>query len=276
MPLSRQEVDILIEKLRGKYRDCAKKYSPKWFNADSFEERLRMSLNNRMNLEGFIFAEIAAFEKLKEKYEKKKSAGTFSQKVDRIIEENTARIRKYPAISFHPRAGIEIVHFYGAISEFTLHALPVLRLIADDNGIKNRLNDLESALDSLATPRGSRPPKRIEDHSLLLSRRGAGELEIERDKNEYLKESAFVLHDIVTLCDELMERRDGQWEQPLRFDRLYCEGERKKRVVKRFSGHTGYGAILEIRDLAAGVIEDFRLQAFRRKGVPGHGAGAQR
>ncbi len=70
-----------------------------------------MALRNRMNLEGFILAEITAFEKLKDLYDRKSTEKSFSETVNNIIEENTARIRKYPRVDFHPRSGFEIGHF---------------------------------------------------------------------------------------------------------------------------------------------------------------------
>ena len=36
--------------------------------------------------------------------------------------------------------------------------------------------------------------------------------------------------------------------------------------VTDLHGLTGYGAVMKVRDYAAGIIEDFRLTAFRRQG----------
>jgi hypothetical protein len=87
----------------------------------------------------------------------------------------------------------------------------------------------------------------------------------EKDKNEYLKDTAFVLHDISAFLDELMEKRNPEWEAPLRFDKLHIEGERKKKIISEFSGYTPYGAILKLKEETANIIADFRLEAFRRR-----------
>jgi hypothetical protein len=216
-------------------------------------------------MEAFILAEIANFEKIKEKYEKKKGEKPFSAQVDRIIDEITARIRKYPEIKFHPKAGMEISHFYGALCGFALEYFAVLFALIEDKSQKDRLIVLEGALNALAAPRGKLPAKRIEDHSMILRRRGVSEIDIERDRNEYLKESAFLLHDIIEFCDSLIEGRNAGWETPLRLNRLFVEDKRKKAILRTFTGLTGYGAIMKVREQAAAIIEDFRLSAFRKQ-----------
>lgn len=265
MSLSEEEVELLIAKLRNKYASYAEKYSEKWFNPHLFEERLQIALRNRMNLEGFILAEIKNFEEIRKKYDKKKNERPFSEKIDEIMEEHTAQIKKYPPLHFHPAAGFEMSHFYGALSLFTLTSFPILWLVVTDQDRRMKLKQFENALSELAVPRGAKPPGRIEDHILILSRRDTRELDIERDKNNYLKESAFILHEIIHFCDELLHTKNDEWERPLRFDKLYIEGEHKKEIIKRFTNQTGYGAIMTTMHQAQAIINDFRLDAFKRK-----------
>ncbi|MCP4132411.1 MAG: hypothetical protein GY754_15675 [bacterium] len=267
MALSKTEIDRLLSKLRDQYTEYEEKYNKTWFNRDGFENRYIMAIRNKMNLEGFILAEIANIEKIKTKYDsaREKQEKSFSKKVDGIIEENIARIKKYPEILFHSHAGVEIVHLYGAMAEFTLHYFAVLWILAEDKSLKDLLINFEDHLSFLAVPRGTAPAKRIEDHMFILSRLNIREIEIEKDKTEYLKESAFVLHEIIDLCDGLIDSKESAWELPLRFNKLYLEEKRKRQIVDLFSGLTGYGAIFKIREYASGIIEDFRLQAFRRQ-----------
>lgn len=263
--MTQEELSGLVEKLKRKYVEYSEK-NPTWFNRRAFEDRLETAVRNRMNMEAFILAEIANFEKVRERYEKKKGERPFTERVDRIIEELQARIEKYPEIRFHPRAGMEISRFYGALSLFSLEYFPALFIVINDKPLKDRLLGFEAALAPLALPRGGRPARRIEDHIARIGRPGAREIEIEQDRNEYLKESAFLLHEIADFCDGLIEARNPEWGNPLRFDRLYIEEPRRKRVTSLFSGLTGYGAIMKVRDYARGVIEDFRLGAFRKQG----------
>jgi hypothetical protein len=264
MAMSDDEIDQLIEKLKQKYTEYSAK-NPTWFNYDAFRDRLLVAVKNRMNREAFILAEIANFEKVREKYEKKKNEKSFSEQVDRIIDEQTARIKKYPEIRFHPRAGLEIAHLYGALSGFALNYFAVMFALVEDKALKDRLIAFQEQLAQLAVPRGTLPSRRIEDHAMKLRLPTVKEIDLERDKNEYLKESAFLLHDIIDLCDGMIDARNPEWENPLRMNKLFLDDRRKNTVTDLFTGLTGYGAIMKIRDYAAGIIEDFRLTAFRRQ-----------
>ena len=265
MSLTAEEINELIRKLREKYVECSDEYNPKWFDLDAFEERLSMAVSNRMNLEGFILAEISNFEKIRESYEKKKNKKSFSTEVDRIIDENNARIAKYPEIKFHPRGVFEISHFYGALSEFALYYFSILTVLVKDSNTREMMIRLEDSLEYLAIPRGDFQSKRIEDHICILNRPNVAEIEIERDKNEFLKESAFLLHQISEFCDMLFEKKERDWENPLRLNKLYFEQRRKKRMADIFKEFSGYGAILEVKKHSENIIEDFRLRAFRLK-----------
>jgi len=266
MPLNRDEVNELIKKLRDKYKEFSDKHSPKWFDLNAFDERLSAALKSRMNMEGFILAEISNFEKLKERYDKKKKMkeNSFSKEVDKILEENTARIKKYPQIFFHPKCGIEISHLYGALSFLSAELFPILRIVISDSRLRNSVNAMEDRLLFLAEQRGSLHPKRIADHILLLNRQGIREIEIEKDSNDYLKESAFLIHDIIDFCDGIIDSGRDEWNYPVTFEKLFIDEERKKRVTAYFRDLTGYGAIFKIKEYGAGIIEDFRLTAFKK------------
>lgn len=268
MPLNKDEVNELVNKLRDRYKEFAGKYSPKWFDLNAFDARLSSALRNRMNMEGFILAEISGFEKLKERYESKKKLkeNSFSREVDKIIEENLARVKKYPGIKFHPGCGIEISHLYGALSFLSMELFPILRVVISDSRLKNSVNTMEDRLLFLAEQRGNLHPRRIADHVLLLNRGGVKDIEIEKDSNDYLKECGFFLHDLADFCDGIIDSGRDEWNYPVTFQKLFVEEERRKRIVDIFQDMTGYGAVLKIKEYASDVIEDFRLGAFRKNG----------
>ena len=265
MALSQNEIEKLVEKLRARYDEYAKKHSPRWFDRHAFEDRLQTALRNRMDLEGFILAEISNFEKIKERYDQKKNSHSFSERVDRIIEEQTEKIRTYPDLEFHPRAGFEIRHMYGALTLLVESYVPILWGILEEREHRDTLYRLEQKLEGYGGTRGRRYAPRIEDHVAIMKRPGVRELDIERDKNQYLKEAAFLINEVTSFCRELLEYRDPSLESPLKFDRLHIEGARKKKVINTFNNCTGYGAIVTIMDYAEGVINNFRLQAFRER-----------
>ncbi len=263
MSLSQKEIEVLIEKLRGKYLESAKKFSPRWFDINAFNDRLSMAVRNRMNLEGFILAEITNFEKIRTQYDKKKRKNDFTRKVDRIIEENIARIRKYPELPFHPRAGLELPLFIGAGVELSRHLYPIIPYIIRKGPYRGKALTIEEQLTYLFVPTGKRNPKRVEDHILLLERQGVTDLEIEKDRNSFLKEGAFVFFTIIDFVDELLQEKNAEWELPLLFDKLYLQGEQRKKILENFARHTGYGSMIRVRDYAESILVDFRLTAFR-------------
>ncbi len=178
------------------------------------------------------------------------------------MEENIERIKKYPEIEFHPMAGIEVKHFYGALSEFAVYYYAVLWVLVQNYEFRDRIEMTGRKLDILAVPHGKVHPKRINDHIYLLQQGKSG-LDIERDSGSYLRESAFILHDILDMCDDIIDLKEPHWENPLSFEKFYLEAGRKKRIVEIFSGMTGYGAILAVKGRAGEILEDFRLTAFK-------------
>jgi len=258
--MDKKEIDQTVSKIRETYLDYAKMYGKKSFQQDGFEERYQLAIKNRMEMEGFLLSEIAFLEKLKEKYDKKAEAQPFSVTVNNIIDENTAKITKYPKIEFHPKAGFEMCHFYGAMDEFAKHYFEIFRILNEKD-----INRFENELTFLAISSGNRPPKRIQDHATMLSRPNVRSLDTERDASDYLRSCAFLLHKIINLCEMLLEERSAFLESPLRFNKLrYVEDSSREALLDIFSGLTGYGAILKVSEQAQNIIADFRLKAFKK------------
>jgi hypothetical protein len=148
-----------------------------------------------------------------------------------------------------------------------MNDFPVMWVLFSDNIHKNAFINLDERLSFLASPRGEKHSRRIQDHAILLGRKERGDIDIEQDKNDYLKESAFILHEIINFCDGLLELRNPEWETPVKFDRLRIEKERSKKIVDKYSQLTGYGVVLKIKESAEAIVEDFRLSAFRKKSL---------
>lgn len=257
--LNDNEIETLINKLRNKYDEYASKYSPRWFNREAFEERLQIALRNKINLEAFIMAEIAHFETLRKRYDEKKSESSFSKKVDVLIEELTAKIKKYPKIEFHPNAHFETMHMYGACNELLEYYFPVLWIILED---RTKLYEFEQQLQYLCDYTTTRYSKRIERHVTLLQMPSIKYIEIEKDKNEYLKECAFLLHEIQQWLDSMLPHYTNT--QSISFAKLYIHEEKRKRIISLFKNDTQQSAIKKIQDYIVKIIEDFRLHAFRK------------
>lgn len=217
-----------------------------------------------MNIEAFILAEISNFEKIKNKFEEQKNKVSFSEKVNRIIEENGSKIAKYPENQFHPEADPEITRLYGAVSEFAQYYFRVLRLLDMSHEDKNHLYEIETGLDEVSSADGKAHSKKIKDHILLLSLPDIPLIDIERNRNEYLKECSFILHSAGRFCENLIINKNPFYETPLSFEKKFTEPENINYIKKIFSGNTGYGAILLIKTQAGNIIDDFRIGSFIR------------
>lgn len=264
MSLRADELNLLLQKIRGLFDEYAKNFSPVWFNRNSFEERYRFAIGKKMDIEAFLLAEIANFEKIRERFEaRKKKTVSFSEKVDKIIEENNSRFLQYPQINFHPSAAPEIKHLYGAVAELGKFYIPVFRLIISEYSKKNLISQIETRFQRCALPRGSKPAEAIDDHILVLSRNSVSELDIDKSRTNYLKECSFLLYDLIKFCSSLLEERIPDLEQPVAFGNTFYDPEIKTKIMENFSESTGYGAVLKIKDLSEQIISDFRLKAFK-------------
>jgi hypothetical protein len=269
MPLNERELDKLIGKIRDNYSEYSQKFNSKWFNIEAFESRLRHAIINKMNMESFLLAEVANIEKIKEKYEatQKKTAirQTFSEKVDEILEDINDLIKKYPEKKFHEKANSELMKFYGAINFFALNYFSVLWALIKDRNLKDKLMVLESKFFHNALNSSDKESKRIEDHIMILNRRDVQEIDIEKDKNDILKDTAFLLHEIINFCDMAVKTRDDFLDLPVNSDKIFTAESQKKEVGEQFVNLTGYGSLLKIKEQAENIINDFRLGAFKKK-----------
>lgn len=263
MKLSKQESEVLLDKIRQKYDEYAAKYNAKWFDRTLFEDRFSYALQNRMDISAFLLAEVTNFEKLKESYDKKKSRESFSDKIDKIIDEQLEQIRKYPRKNFHERSGIEISHMYGALYRLAEDLFPILWIVTEAADVRQKLQNMEARLYEFSNPSLQRLSPRTEDHALLLSRSQVSEMQIEKSKNNYLKEAAFFLHDLIVFLDYLVKLAEPAMEVPLNFSRSYQSAETKRKLSREFSNLTGFGAVFKVKHFAEDIVTDFRLSAFR-------------
>lgn len=265
MPLSNVEIKNLIDKLRTKFDEYAFTYSPKYFDRGAFESRLKFAETKKMNLEAFILAEITNFEKIKSDYEKKQGQGEVSRKIDNLIEAQMKAVAKYPSVRLHHHCGVELPHFVGGVNVLLEEYLPVLWLVLSDNSYRDDLNELEQKLSDFALFKGAKPPKKCEDLIHLFTYAELKDVEIEKIRNNFMKECAFLLHDALDFCVKILEIRNSELDQPVRFDKMHQSAERRKKITEHFSGRTGYGCALKINEYIDSLISDFRLGAFRRR-----------
>ncbi|MBE8398551.1 hypothetical protein IQB76_21215, partial [Leptospira borgpetersenii serovar Hardjo-bovis] len=104
-PLQSSEIHAVLEKLRTEYSEHSKK-NPKIVDLKAFESRLTMILQQKGNLAQFLKDEIQFIETLKAKrkeLEDKKHAAK-GETINKILEEQEAKLKKYQRVDFHPLA----------------------------------------------------------------------------------------------------------------------------------------------------------------------------
>ena len=119
MSLDKQEV---LEKLREKYQRAVEKYGEQYFSLLDLETRITHLVKNKASVETFMQQEIEFYESLKARAEAAEEEANkraeFNERLDKMMQENEAKIAKYPDVFFDPNASKEIRHFTGAVTSF--------------------------------------------------------------------------------------------------------------------------------------------------------------
>ena len=205
---ARVDVDAVVQKLKSLYKKYAEVFGPKIFNLESFEQRYRDALVNKINLTNFCHAEITVFEELKKKVEMKSakaSEANYSDVADRIIEENLQRIRSYRSIDFHPDAEEETKYLLGVMTDFYYEMWGKVKGALKSLGERS-FNDfmekLENDFSYYVVPMRGLYSRAADDYMLVLSRKNSKECE--RASYNFIKYGAILLNNCVKLIVDAM------------------------------------------------------------------------
>ncbi len=248
--LTPNEISRAVEKIRHRYDEYIYKYFKPRTIRNAFEDRYLEAIKVSADISNFLMAEISAVEELIRREEEKVGSGqaeapkeTVSDKVERIVEQNLARMRKYPEVPFHPVASEELRRLLGAMRLLEEKHWEVLvaclRNTAYYRSSLTMLN-MEGKLRHLAARSSDGVPSGLSRYMYHANRFPRNYLAIDREEKEYILESAFLLHDL----GELLERVETNYPQ-------LEEGSRK--------------GLQEIQAYIQGVIRDFRLKEFKRR-----------
>lgn len=249
--LTPEEIRKTVEKIRKRYDEYIFKFfKPKPLKY-AFEDRYIEAIKSGSDISSFLMAEISAVEELISREEERVASGqaqpaqkeSVSQKIDRIVEENLAKIRKYPDTAFHPIASEELRRLFGALSELEQkHWERLAYFLRDTAYYRSSLTmmNLESQLRYLAGRASDGVPSGLSRYLYQINRFPRNYLAIDREEKEYILESAFFLHDL----NEILERVNVNYPQ---LDQNSREG------------------LQETQEHILGIIRDFRLKDFKRK-----------
>ncbi|HEB32562.1 MAG TPA: hypothetical protein ENI15_17090 [Spirochaetes bacterium] len=241
------DIDEAIQKLKNQYREYSEEHGTKIFNLQSFEERYRNALANKIDLNTFLLAEIEVFKELKKKItkpdaeEKKNTAPTYSELADKIIEDNMDKIKGYRFIDFHPDAEEETKHFLGAITEFYYEVWGKINELIRTLGLKGtddvRLK-LENDFTFFAIPARGSYSMAVEDYVLALSRKNPADSD--KAAVNFMRFGGILLNNCLRVVKEGLSTFEAM-----------PESANKLRTLERY------------KDILIKIIEDFRMSAIR-------------
>ena len=249
--LTPEEISRAVAKVRQRYDEYTIKFfKPKTLRF-AFEERYMQALKGRADISNFLLAEISAVEELVGREEARLEAGedgqerkeTIGERVDRIVEENLEKIRKYREVLIHPTAGEEVQRLLGAlkalIDEHWPRLTETLRGSSYGPGAAG-LGPLESQLRYLGDPGREGAPSGLSRYLYHLNRFPRDYGAIDREEKEYILESAFLLHDLSDILGRVLEQATGL-------------------------GAARRQGLQEAHEYVLGVIRDFRVRELKRK-----------
>ncbi|RHX82021.1 hypothetical protein DLM76_07665 [Leptospira yasudae] len=254
-PLQSAEIKAVLEKLRAEYTENSKK-NPKVFDLRAFESRLTMILQQKGSLAQFLKDEIQFIETLKTKHkelEDKKQAAK-GDTINKILEEQEARLKKYQRIDFHPLAKPEIRYFYGAILSFAETELPALIYIFKGTPEFSSFKDAITIIERMGISRRGLPSIRINEHVKALLDANGNQSAMEKDGQNILKEVCLALKGIITSIQECVNKNRVSETLSVKID----EKEFPK-AVESYQNLVFGIALEKIIVRAETIIRDFRM-----------------
>jgi len=249
-PLTEEEIEQAIRKIRHLYDDYIITFTKPFKLKNLFEDRYFEARKQRIDLTGFVFAELDVVQRLKHREEAKVAAeeekrfkritqrATASGLIERVAEEQRKQIEKYPDFEVDERASYEMKKLFGALDRFEKVFWPpfdrILRKIYPSYFSNPRV-DLEPKIYALCCGPGASPPIASRYKALLL-RLPKSANDVEWEEKRIILEAAFFLHQLDTVIRELLV----EWRDELNEEEL--------------------AAVENIREYVHIVIIDFRLK----------------
>jgi len=244
------EISSAVEKIRRRYDEYTFKYLKPRTIRNAFEDRYIEAIKSSGDISSFLVAEIEAVEELIRREEHKArrpeepGKPSVTEQVDRVVQESLERIRKHPEAQLHPEATEELRRLLGAMFRLedkyweALNACLRSTAYYRSSGTMVRF---ENQLRGLASRGSDGVPSGLSRYIYHANRFPRDYLAIDREEKRYILECAFLLHDL----DDVLERVIVS----------YPHLEESSRA-----------GLKEIQAYIQGIIQDFRLKEFKRKG----------
>jgi hypothetical protein len=248
--LTSGEISRTVSKILRRYDLYTRRFYKPRHLRDAFEERYIQALRDRVDISTFLLAEISAIEELIGREEsqlateeRKKASRKGEGFADRVLEEQRRRIARYPQASFHPDAREEVRRLLGALVELERSHWPSLGMALRDTAYSCyslTLTNLETQLRYLASLDSEGIPAGLTRLHVYLNRFPRDYHAIDREEQEYILKSAFLLHDLAGIVERVCTN--------------YTNLEEPDRETLR-----------KVQSYAQEILEDFRLKDFKRR-----------
>ncbi|MCB1190067.1 MAG: hypothetical protein KDK90_06520 [Leptospiraceae bacterium] len=255
--LGPNEIAALISKIRIEYRTLSTQNS-KIFRVDQFEERYKHILNEKGNIQQFLKDEINFLEKLKtiHKHRKAKEEAAKGETINKIIEDQESKFKKYKKIEFHPLAKDEIKYFYGAIADFTKTELQFVIHIFRGTPEMSSLQDSIALLERLGTRKFKQHSIRIAEHVRTLVEAKGNQTILEQDVQKILKENCYSLNKVAEVVNGCLLNKRVSYHAVLGFNKADYPD-----LHEKYEGITHVYALEMVIFKAREIISDFRMDS---------------
>lgn len=261
-PLSPEEVERAVEKIRKEWNDLIIGYMLSPRIKESFEERYIDALRARIDMASFLSAEMRAIRELREQKEQLRMAeenrkmaaeqrrerqkrGEGKQRhgfADRVLQELRSRIEKYPGIGLRWEESMDLDRLYGAARLFEREFWPgvaaVFRRIYPSR-YSGPTVELENELFEFTGYGSDGYPPRLYGYINCENRVPRNERQLHQESMRCILELSFFLHDLEAAMQKLMKQE-------------HLDGDELQQVERA-------------ADFVHTVKEDFRLHDLKRR-----------
>ncbi|MBN1411818.1 MAG: hypothetical protein JW969_13300 [Spirochaetales bacterium] len=216
--LSSKEIKMVVDKIRKKYDGYCEQFFKSHNVRVAFDERYLNAIKNGSDLSTFLMAEISAIDELIKTEEEKlnecsapNQSDKITQYIEGIMERNLKQIEKYKEIDFHADANPEIKKLLWALTKVDTEYFPSLFSIFRSLNFTDSLitlSGIEDQFRELTYWKGSDVPLKLSRYVLLLNRIVKEYSAFEREEKNYIKESAFALHDLAGLLIKTLNEHE--------------------------------------------------------------------
>lgn len=251
------EREELLQQLRDKYRRAAEKYGTKFFDLEQLEERIDHLKRSGGNLNSFFESEKEFFEKIEtlaeKKHEAQKNREELNNRIDKIIEENEAKVAGYRDVYFDPRATHEIRHFVGAVTDFYDRNIPVVRNLFRGLPEWGDMQNSIANIERFYVPAESAPTMLLREYADRILNIGRGErAELERKTMQTGGQALYRL-------SLLMKKSASEMSTEIADMQVDLPQSEDPEVRDAFNGMSVRKAVDVISDEVDRILSDFRI-----------------